>query len=60
MSKYFEFRYYSIFICGSKDLSRDLQVNCAISFCFRLYLVLHACATRFDVTENLENFLVFW
>jgi hypothetical protein len=21
--------------------------------------MFHACATRFDVTENLENFLVF-
>jgi hypothetical protein len=44
---------------GSKDLSRDLQLNCAISFYFRLYLMLHTCAKRFDVTENLENFLVF-
>ena len=30
-----------------------------ISFCFRLYLMLHACAARFDVTGNLENFLDF-
>jgi hypothetical protein len=22
--------------------------------------MLHACAARFDVTENLEKFLVFW
>jgi len=22
--------------------------------------MLYACAARFDVTENLENFLVFW
>ena len=44
---------------GSKDSSRDLQANCVISFCFRLYLMLHACAARFDVTKNLENFLVF-
>jgi len=40
-------------------LSRDLQLNCVISFCFRLYLMFHACATRFDVTENLENFFGF-
>jgi len=44
---------------GLKDLSRDLQVNCAISFYFYLYLILHACAARFDVTENLKKFLVF-
>ena len=44
---------------GSKDSSCDLQTNCVISFCFRLYLILHTCAARFDVTENLENFLVF-
>ena len=42
-----------------EDSSRDLQVNCAISFYFRLYLVLHACAAKIDVTENFEKFLVF-
>jgi hypothetical protein len=41
-------------------LSHDLQLNCMISFYFRLYLMLHACAVRFDVTENLENFFRFW
>jgi len=30
-----------------------------ISFYFRLYLMLHACAAKFDVTGNLENFLNF-
>jgi len=51
-------KYYPIMNkLGSKDSSRDLQINCVISFCFRLYLMLHACATRFDVTGNLENFL---
>ena len=35
---------------GLKDSSRKLQTNCAISFCFLLYLVLHTCAIRFDVT----------
>ena len=44
---------------GLKDSSRDLQANCAISFCFYLYLMLYACAARFDVTENFEKFLVF-
>jgi len=35
-------------------------VSCyVISFYFRLYLMFYACATRFDVTENIENFLVF-
>jgi hypothetical protein len=40
----------------SKDLSRKLQLNCIISFYFRLYLILHACVARFDVMENLEFF----
>ena len=37
---------------GSKDSSRDFQLNCVISFCFCLYLMLHTCAARFDVTRN--------
>ena len=41
---------------GLKDSSRQLQINCAISYSFYLHLMLHACATRFDVTENLKNF----
>ena len=41
---------------GLKDSSRGLQMNCANSFCFYVYLILHACAVRFDVTKNLENF----
>ena len=41
---------------GLKDSSRQLQANCAISYSFYLYLMLHACAVRFDVTENLEDF----
>ena len=44
---------------GLKDSSRDLQVNYAISYSFYLYLILHACAVRFDVTENLVKFWVF-
>ena len=44
---------------GSKDSSRDLQANSAISFCFRLYLMLHTRVIRFDMTRNLEKFLVF-
>ena len=53
-------KYYSIMDkLGLKDSSRDFQLNCVISFHFRLYLMFYACATRFDVTENLENFLVF-
>ena len=42
---------------GLKDSSRDFSMNCAISFFFHLHLILHACAARFDVTRNLENFL---
>jgi len=51
-----------LFVCAKYylDLSRALHTNCVISFYFRLYLMLHACAARFDVTENLENFLVFF
>jgi hypothetical protein len=42
-------------------LSRDLQLNCVISFFFRLYLVLHACAARFDVTGTVALFgFAFW
>ena len=41
---------------GLKDSSRQLQANCAISYSFYLHLMLHACAARFDVTGNLENF----
>ena len=44
---------------GLKDLSRDLQINCVISFYFYLYLMLHACAARFDVMGNLVKFWVF-
>ena len=57
------------FVCGKyypirkltmiKNLSHDLQLNYIISFYFHLYLTIHACAARFDVTRNLKNFLVF-
>ena len=43
---------------GLKDSSRQLRANCAISYSFYLHLMLHACATRFDVTGNLENFWI--
>ena len=43
---------------GLKDSSRQLRVNCAISYSFYLYLMLHACAARFDVTGNLEKFWI--
>ncbi len=38
---------------GSKDSSRNLQVNCAIVF-FRVHLMFHTCVQIFDVTEKLE------
>ena len=41
---------------GPKDLSRNLQLNCIISFYFHLYLMLYVYAERFDVTENLKTF----
>jgi len=44
---------------GLKDSSHDFSANCVISFFFRLYLVLHAYAARFDTTGNLENFWFF-
>jgi hypothetical protein len=37
-------------------LSRDLQLNCVISFFFRLHLVLYACTVRFDVTGTVALF----
>jgi len=43
---------------GLKDSSRQLQVNCVISYSFYLHLMLHTCAAGFDVTENLENFWI--
>ena len=42
-----------------KDLFRDLQVNCAISYLFYLYLMFHTCVVRFDGMENLVKFWVF-
>jgi len=44
---------------GLKDLSRDLQVNYAISYLFYLYLMFHAYVARFDVMENLVKFFCF-
>ena len=40
---------------GLKDSSRQLRVNCVISYSFYLHLMLYACAVRFDVTGNLEK-----
>jgi hypothetical protein len=42
-------------------LSPDLQLNCVISFFFRLHLVLHICVARFDVTGTVALFgFSFW
>jgi hypothetical protein len=41
----------------SKDSSCDFMVNCVISFLFRLHLMLHAYAARFDVMFWSE---IFW
>ena len=43
---------------GLKDSSRQLRINCTISYSFYLHLMLHACAARFDVTGNLEKFWI--
>jgi hypothetical protein len=48
-------------LLGSKDLSRDLQLNCIISFFFRLHLVLNVYAARFNVTGTVALFgFPFW
>ena len=50
-------KHYSIMEqLGLKDSSRDLQVNCAISYLFYLYLMFHAYAAKFDVMGNLVKF----
>jgi hypothetical protein len=43
-------------IIGLKDSSRDFTVNCAISFLFRLHLMLHACVAKFNVMFWDEKF----
>jgi hypothetical protein len=35
-------------------LSRPFRLNCVISFIFYLYLMLHTCVQRFDMTGNLK------
>jgi hypothetical protein len=68
-SIFLKFSYYSIFIFILQTLSNHevtrfkrfvsrLQTNCAIIFCFYLYLMLHIFAARFDVVENLEKFFL--
>ena len=44
---------------GLKDSSRDLQINCTISFCFYLYLILYAYDAIFDMIGNLEKVFGF-
>jgi hypothetical protein len=44
---------------GLKDPSRDLHVNCAISYLFYLYLMFYASAAKFDAMKNLVKFWVF-
>ena len=45
---------------GLKNSSRDLQINCTISFCFYLYLILYAYDPIFDMTGNLEKVFGFF
>jgi hypothetical protein len=40
-------------------LSRPFRLNYVISFIFYLYLMLHACVQRFDVTGNLKILVKF-
>ena len=44
---------------GLKDLSRDLQLNCTISYLFYLYLMFHTRVIKFYVTENFVKFWFF-
>jgi hypothetical protein len=39
--------------------TRRLELGLAAAEVVRLYLMLHACVARFDVTGNLEKILVF-
>jgi len=55
----FDKQYLIIEQLGLKDSSRDLQINCAISYLFYLYLMFYTRAARFDVTENFVKFWVF-
>ena len=57
LSFLFDKRYLIIEYLDLKDLSRGLQMNCTTNFYFHVYLMHHAYAARFDVMENLENFL---
>ena len=41
---------------GLKDLSRDLQLNCTISYLFYLYLMFRTRVIKFYVTENFVKF----
>jgi len=41
-----------------KDSSRQLRINCVISYFFYLYLMLYTYAARFDVIRNLEKFWI--
>ena len=58
LSFVFDKKYPIMDYLGLKDSSRQLRTNCAISYSFYLYLMLHACAARFDVTGNFEIFLI--
>jgi hypothetical protein len=44
-------------LTSSKDSSRHLQTNYAISYLFYLHLMFHACIQRFDVMGGRENIL---
>ena len=41
----------------SLDSSRGNQSDCVISYFFQLYLMLHACVRRFDVTSTVQKIL---
>ena len=45
---------------GLKDSSRGFRLNCVISFIFYLYLMLHACVQKFDVTEIMKKIAKFF
>jgi hypothetical protein len=43
---------------GSKDSSRDFQLNCVISYFFYLHLILHASDSKLMWWRESENFLI--
>jgi hypothetical protein len=50
----------SVLFNKQKNLTRYFFSFMLCNFCFYLYLIFYVCVVRFDVTKNLEKFLVFF